>query len=77
MKRTLSFRRTADGSRGDGLPIACGLANFLTPDPEGRGVAKPQALHKPQRRAPFPACAMSRSPLGRLLLSFILSSPPW
>ena len=44
MKRTLSFRRTADGSRGDGLPIACGLASFLTRDPEGRGVAKPRAL---------------------------------
>ena len=42
MKRTLSFKQAADESRGDGLPIACGLTSFFARDPEGRGV-KPQA----------------------------------
>ena len=36
MRRTLSFERTADRSRGNGLPIACGLASFFARDPEGQ-----------------------------------------
>ena len=72
MKRTFSFKRTADGSRGDGLPIACGLASFFARGPEGRGIAKPQALHEPTRRVPTPKSAVYRNPPWRLLSSFIL-----
>ena len=79
MKKTFSFRGTADGSRGDGLPIACGLASFLTRDPEGQGIAKPQALAQAETAGPISRVCRVSQPVGAasLVLRTFISPYLW